>query len=215
MSSITGKGFRWGLFIGVLIVSSVLGVYFYRQVTVSAPTIDGVYLSVPSDIPDFHFTDNKNRLFSKENLKHHWTFLFFGFTNCGLVCPVTLTELSKMMVLLGKQTSASDMPQIVFVTVDPDRDTIERLNGYVTAFNPTFIGLRGDESATDALEKALHIVAAKMESSQSDKQKKNYTIDHTAEILLINPDAKLQAYLSYPHQAAQMASDYKQIVSAA
>ncbi len=213
MRSISSKYCRWTLFLCVLI-ASVSGAYFYRHATIAPPKIDGVYLSVPSDIPDFHFTDNKNHTFSKENLKNHWTFLFFGFTNCGFVCPSTLTELNKMMGLLEKKISASEMPQIVFISVDPERDTISRLNSYLTAFNPQFIGLRGKESDTEALEKELHIVAAKMESSQTGK-KKNYTIDHTAEILLVNPDGKLQAYLSYPHTASQMADDYKKILGAA
>jgi protein SCO1/2 len=214
MYPISHKICRWSI---VILLAMGLSAYlgFYHSHSASHPIkIDGVYLTTPSDIPNFHLTDNNNHVFSKESLKHHWTFLFFGFTNCGYVCPVTLTELNKMMVLLKKKLSTSDIPQIVFISVDPERDTVERLNGYLGTFNPQFIGLHGGEAETDALEKKLHIVAAKMESTQGNP-KKNYTIDHTAEILLINPDAKLQAYLSYPHQAEHMAKDYQKILTAA
>ena len=111
---------------------------------------------------------------------------------------------------LEKDLPQDQLPQVVLVSVDPERDTTQRINEYVKAFNPHFIGARGDMAATTALEKQLHIISVKM---LADGQGKNhYTINHSAEIMLFNPSAKLQAFLSYPHQAEQMANDYKLII---
>jgi len=173
--------------------------------------IDGIFVPTPTDITDFQLTDNVGKTFTKENLKGHWTMMFFGFTNCGMVCPTTLAELNKMYRTLQKELPDTQLPQVVLVSVDPERDTIERMNEYVTTFNPHFIGVRGDLPETESLKKQLHIVSAKM---QADGQgQSQYTINHSAEIMLFNPEAKVQAYLSYPHKADQMVSDYKSILS--
>ena len=172
--------------------------------------IDGIFLAQTKEIDDFHLIDTQNKSFSKKNLNGHWTMMFFGFTNCAMVCPTTMAALAEMYKQLEKDLPANQMPQIVMVSVDPDRDTLERMKDYVTSFNPQFIGARADIAETIALEKQLHIAAAKM---QVDGQGKNqYTMNHSAEILLFNPKGQLQAYLSFPHQAEQMAKDYKLIV---
>ena len=172
--------------------------------------INGFYLPKAVEIKKFSLIDNHGKLFNNNNLKNHWSFLFFGFTNCGFVCPTTLTELNKLYNSLKKQLPQNLIPQIVFISVDPERDTVKRLNSYVTAFNKQFIGLRGDELKIEQLENEMHIVAIKNQAEGSKKN--NYTIDHTAEILVINPKGQLQAYLSYPHKAEQMAKDYQLII---
>jgi len=174
--------------------------------------IDGLYLTPPQEIVDFQLTDNHHQPFTKQNLQGHWTFLFFGFTDCGMVCPLTMAALRDMQRTLQQELPTNQLPQVVFVSVDPERDTVERLNSYVTSFNPTFKGVRGDEDQTEQLEKQLHIVAAKMQVEGGKKDQ--YTIDHSAEIMVINPEGKLQAFFSYPHKADQMIKDYKAILSA-
>jgi len=159
---------------------------------------------------DFHLTDFNGKAFTNENLKGHWTMMFFGFTNCAMVCPTTMSALSGMYKQLQKELPQNQLPQVVMVSVDPDRDTQERMKDYVTSFNSQFKGVRADIAETVALEKQLHIVAAKIEvDGQGNNQ---YTVNHSAEILLFNPKGQVQAYLSYPHQAEQMAKDYSLIV---
>ncbi len=198
------------LFVIVILTLSILYLDFFHTETKPDIKIEGIYLPKAVEIKKFTLTDHHGKLFNNKNLKSHWTMLFFGFTNCGFVCPTTLTELNKMYYLLKNQLAPNLMPQIVFISVDPQRDTVKRINDYVTAFNPKFIGLRGEESETEKLENDLHILAAKTQTNQAGKN--NYTIDHTAEILLINPKGQLQAYMSYPHKAEQMAKDYKLMV---
>lgn len=172
--------------------------------------IDGVFLPQAKEIIDFQLTDNHGKPFTKENLKGHWTMLFFGFTNCGMVCPTTMAALNKMYLTLEKELPENQLPHVVMISVDPERDSVKRMNEYVTAFNSHFIGARGDMAVTEALEKQLSIAAVKMQAEGTGKN--HYSINHSAEILLFNPDAKLQAYLAYPHLPEQMVKDYKLIV---
>lgn len=174
--------------------------------------IDGVMLPQTKATENFNLTDNHGKSFTQENLKGHWTMVFFGFTNCGMVCPTTMAALSDMYKSLGNDLSANQLPQVVMVSVDPDRDSVQRMNDYVAAFNPSFIGIRGGIGETITLENQLHIAAAKIQTDE--KGKDHYTINHSAEILLFNPKGELQAYLSYPHEARQMAKDYKTILAA-
>ncbi len=174
--------------------------------------IDGVFLPAPKEITDFNLTDNKGNAFTKENLKGRWTMMFFGFTNCGYVCPTTLSALNKMYQSLQKDLSENQLPQVLFISVDPDRDSIKRINSFVSSFNANFIGARAEIEELAALEKQLNIAVVKM--MPPGKGKDRYNIDHSAEILLFNPDGKLQAYFSFPHEAPQMIKDYKAIIAA-
>lgn len=173
--------------------------------------VDGVFLSQTREINDFNLKDHHGNAFTRENLKGHWTMMFFGFTNCGMVCPTTMAALNEMYRTLQEQLPDNKLPQVVMVSVDPDRDSQERMSDYVKTFNPHFIGARAEIEETVALEKQLHIAAAKMVADGEGKD--HYTITHSAEILLFNPDAQLQAYLSYPHKPKQMVQDYKLILA--
>lgn len=172
--------------------------------------IEGVFLPAAKEISDFNLTANNNQPFTKESMKGHWTMMFFGFTNCGYVCPTTLTELNKMYKVLQKELPANQLPQIVLVSVDPERDSVSRMNDYINSFNSQFIGVRADLKETEALENQLHISAIKMQAE--GKGKDHYMINHSAEILLFNPDAKIQAYFSFPHKSAILVNDYKLIL---
>lgn len=198
----------------VILTMTIIILYFGAlrgpKLTPANIKIDGVYLPTPQNINDFKFIDNQGKAFSKKNLLGHWTFMFFGFTNCGMVCPTTLAELNKMYQTLQSQLADSDMPHVVMMSVDPDRDSVSKMNEYVHVFNKNFIGARADIAETITLEKQLHIAAAKMEADGEGKN--HYTINHTSDILIFNPKGQLQAFLAYPHNAKQMVNDYKSIL---
>lgn len=198
--------------IGTILASVVyFGIIRPQQVsTYKNVKINGVYLTTPKEIKNFHLTDNHDKPFTNQNLQGHWTMMFFGFTNCAMVCPITMAALNDMYIKLQKDLPTNQLPQIVMVSVDPDRDTVERMNDYVTSFNDHFIGTRTEIEPTVELEKQLNIAAAKIQAD--GKGKNNYSINHSAEILLFNPEGKLQAYMSYPHEPEQMAQDYKLIL---
>jgi protein SCO1/2 len=135
--------------------------------------------------------------------------MFFGFTNCGMVCPTTMASLNSMYRTLQQQIPDKQLPSVVMVSVDPERDTQERMNDYVTTFNKNFIGARAELPEITQLEKELHLVAVKMQAGTGKNQ---YTINHSAEIMVFNPEGKLQAFMSYPHDAEQMVVDYKNML---
>jgi protein SCO1/2 len=163
--------------------------------------IHGTYINNPKEISEFHLIDEKGKSLTKKRFKSHWTILFFGFTNCTMVCPTTLTELSKMYNQLEKDLPENKVPQIVFISVDPARDNLARLKQFIHAFNPHFIAARARADLILALEKELHLTI----SSEN-------LLNHSMEIILLNPEVRAQAYFSYPHEASQLVKDYKLIV---
>lgn len=196
------------IFAAIAVVTIYFGVIQHQQkVRPQDIKINGAFLVPPKQISDFQLTDTHGKALTKENLKGRWTIMFFGFTNCGLVCPTTLSSLNKMYNALQKELPESKLPQVVFVTVDPERDTPKKLESYMKAFNSNFVGATGDASMLSALEKQLHIVAIKVQTDQ------DYYYDHSAELLLFNPDAQVQAYMSYPHKPEQLVKDYKLILN--
>jgi protein SCO1/2 len=172
--------------------------------------IDGFFLPTPKEISNFKLTTNQGKIFTKDDLKGHMTLMFFGFTNCRYVCPTTLATLNKMYQILEKELPANQLPQMIMVSVDPERDSVEKMNSYVNSFNPHIIGARSDTKQILALAKQLNIVAIKV---QEGPGKNDYYMDHSAEILVFNPEGQLQAYLSYPHKVKQMIEDYKSMLS--
>ncbi len=172
--------------------------------------IDGTILPKPHSLKPFNLTSNTDTPYTKNNLKGHWTLMFFGFTNCAYVCPTTMSAMNKMYQQLQTDMPKIQLPQVVMISVDPARDSVKRMNGYVKAFNPNFIGARGSMPELKALTKQLSIAFMKKETKDG-----HYTISHSAEVMLLDPDGNLRAYFSYPHTGKQMAQDYEHIIKAA
>jgi len=116
--------------------------------------------------------------------------LFFGYTQCPDVCPTTLSELAEVMKRLGPE---ADRVQVLFATIDPERDTAELLARYVPAFNPTFLGLYGDADATARTAKEFRILYQK----QPGRTPGSYTMDHSAGTFVFDPQGRLRLYVSY------------------
>lgn len=173
--------------------------------------INGVFLAESKTIKDFQLTDHKGKAFSKDNLMDHWTIMFFGFTHCGYVCPTTMTELNKMYKKLKIELPENKLPQVVLVTVDPARDSQSRMKDFVNAFNADFRGVRADLKDTEVFERQLHITAVKVQ--EKNQPKDQYSVNHSAEILLFNPKGQLQAYLFFPPKADRLVRDYKVILA--
>jgi protein SCO1/2 len=128
---------------------------------------------------DFHLFDAAGKPRSLADFRGKVVALFFGYTHCPDVCPTTLADLARVMNMLGKD---ADKVQVLFVTLDPDRDTREILGQYPPAFHTTFIGLSGDASATQAAAQAFGIVFQKQPTKSG-----SYTLDHSAGTFLIAP----------------------------
>lgn len=174
----------------------------------NGPTLAKATLLEPArPLPSMAFIDQQGQPFGPERLRGHWSILFFGFTSCPDVCPTTLALLAQVEKQLT-DLPAGRRPHIVLVSVDPQRDTPERLARYVQSFSPTFTGVTGEQQAVH--EFALRMGVPVAISSLPDG---NYTVDHSAAIFVIDPSGALRALSSTPHSVALIAEDYRSIVA--
>jgi len=172
----------------------------------------GTFLNTTRSLSDFKLTDHSEAAFTPQSLKGKWSFLFFGYTHCPDVCPNTLTVLKVIASQLEKtMPKIANSTQTIFVSVDPERDTPKHLKQFVQYFNQRFIGVTGPHVELQKLTKQLGILYAIGDIDNKDKNKKNYLVDHSAHILLFNPQGHFQALFSYPHDARKLLKDYQLI----
>jgi len=196
----------------VAIVAIAAGMLASRAVFEhAAPTAlaAGTLLSPPRPLPQGRFTDQDGAAFDPRRLRGHWSLMFFGFTSCPDVCPTTLAMLAQVRKSLADLPQAQ-RPQVILVSVDPRRDTPQRLAAYVRYFDPAFLGITtGDQQALEEFARQMGVVV-----SVSELPDGNYTVDHSAAVFLVDPQAALRALFSPPHSAQLIAADYRHIVGA-
>ncbi len=194
------------LFIGIFVSQ-----HWHNKKNIDPNQFHGTYLQMPRAVNNFALLGVDGKPFTNESLQGRWTLIFFGFTNCGYVCPTTMTELAKMYRLL-EEKKITDLPQVVMITLDPQRDTVEKLNQYVSSFDPHFYGARGDESAINAMTREMGIAYAKV-TNKNDADGQNYDMQHSGAVMLFNPQGELSAFFTTPHRANLLAKDYMLLVS--
>lgn len=167
----------------------------------------GTRLSEPRPLPEFRLLDGNGQAFTREDLAGHWSLVFFGFTHCPDVCPNTLFMLDR----LTEQLSAAGKtpPQVVFVSVDPHRDSVEAVHDYVAYFNPGFIGL----TATGDHDEDLRKLAGSMSVAYDVQAGDEYTVMHSSAVLLVDPQSRLHALFTPPLEAAKIAADIAPLLS--
>ncbi|GAB2181030.1 hypothetical protein DLREEDagrD3_12530 [Denitratisoma sp. agr-D3] len=205
---------RKGLLVGAIVLAAGAGWLASRAArhdgghavlpTVKAATV----LAEGKQLPDFQLRGHGGA-FSRRDLEGHWTFMFFGYTHCPDVCP---TALSLMRDVRSRLAGGNvPLPGVVFVSVDGARDSQELLDRYVPAFDPSFIGVGGTDEALSPLVRALGVFYQRHEKEDP----RNYTVDHSAAMYLIDPQGRLKAVFMPPVPADRMAADYQAIVAAA
>jgi protein SCO1 len=147
-------------------------------------------------------TDHHGKATNLTTFKGKVVVLFFGYTHCPDVCPTTMSELAQAMKLLGKD---ADRVQVLFVTLDPARDTPDVLAKYVPYFDPRFLGLSGSESQIADTARNFKISASK----QAPDARGNYSIDHSAGIYVYDQQGKIRLYINYGTPAAAIAHDLR------
>jgi protein SCO1/2 len=199
---------RLGLF---AIVAFVVGLVAAR--TLLAPrqvplpvTENATVFETPSAVPELHLVDQDGRPYTAAALRDRWTVAFFGFTHCPDVCPTTLALLKQMRQQLA-DLPETQRPHVVLFTVDPERDTPERLREYVRFFDPSFGAATGANEDVEQAAATFHVPYAKVPLPQG-----GYTMDHGAGIYLIDPDGRRIAYASPPFDAATLARDYRKVL---
>lgn len=165
----------------------------YYQPDPGHENIEGFFWPEPKQIGAFSVIDHHGNEFSLEDLRGKWSFLFFGYTYCPDICPVTMSVLNQFYKTLEPQESAET--QTLFVTVDPQRDTTGRLANYMGYFNPDFTGLGGTPEQINSLASQIGIVYLYGEPSADG----NYLVDHSSSVFLLDPRARLVSIFSAPH----------------
>ena len=195
--------------IGCIALGAGLGVYtseYYSVKTTEKPEIAGFLWPDPRVIQPFEVIDQHNQPFGLDNLQGKWSFLFFGFTHCPDICPITLTLLKQVQDNLALQNK-SDNVQMIFVTVDPERDTPEQVAEYVRYFDESFIGLTGTPEQIASLTNQMGVVHIKNEETTPGE----YLVDHSASIFLISPAGQWLAIFSAPHNTDDIATRFMSI----
>jgi protein SCO1/2 len=162
-------------------------------------------LPEPRSVPVFELTDQHGTAFGPDRLAGRWSLWFFGFTHCPDICPGTLFDLKH--VSDGLRTAAPDGAeglQVIFVSVDPERDRPERLRAYLDYFDPGFVALTGPHDRLEPLTRALGI-AYRIEPHEAGAA--SYAVDHSASVLLTAPDGRLYGVFPAPHDAALIQAD--------
>jgi len=153
----------------------------------------------------FSLKDFNGRIRTLEDFKGKVVVLFFGFTHCPDICPTTLTDLKKTMVLLKDKASAV---QVIVITLDPVRDTEDVLKKFIPTFNSSFLGLTGTENDIDKVANQLKIFNKKV----NDGSKAGYTIDHSAGLYVIDKKGSIKLHISNGQKPEDLASDLAKLI---
>jgi len=168
-----------------------------------------VLLPEPRVIADFTLTDHNGNPFSLKDFEGHWSLLFFGYTSCPDICPSTLFQLQQARQLMLQNAAGNEIPQIYLVSVDFERDTQQKLAEYLHYFDSSFVGLRGEEKQMRALALQLGVVYFIEPHEDGAVQ---YQVDHSASLLLIDPQGRLEGILPAPHEAKRIAQDVMTVI---
>ena len=200
---------------GAAVLAAVLALasgYWVSDYLLGKPhELSGLHATVfsqPRDVQPFTLVDQTGKNFDNRSLQGRWTFIFFGYTHCPDVCPTTLSVLNSVA---RKLEDRKDQVQFVFISIDPERDTPEKLGQFVSYFNGKFIGATGGDDAINTLTRQLGVIYARIADTSGTA---NYLMDHSASILLFDPAGRFHAVYTPPLRAADMANDFKVISEA-
>ncbi len=194
------------MFVGVAALAILVGLVAqqFKNRPVNLPQFEQlVILPTPKTLGPVNFTDHNNEAFTAQNFANKWTILFFAFTNCPDICPSTLHTMKTVKQDLVKAGVWSQF-QLAMVTVDPARDSTERLKQYVPFFDTEFIGLRADEQYTSEFAKSVGILFFKGETLENG----GYDVDHGAALILINPQGEFAGAFNAPHTQNVLTADF-------
>jgi protein SCO1/2 len=199
------------IWILLVFIAVVIGLFLHKFLSprVLSPqelALNGaVVFDKPRIIPPFELVDQKGAPFTLERLQGKWSLVFFGFTTCPDICPTTLATLSQWYKTLDKDIQAET--QVIMVTVDPARDTPEKLSTYMQHFDKDFIGVTGEFLAIKTLTDQLNVAFNKV-TLETD-----YTVDHSAHLVLLNPYGHYHGIFKPPFQLGQLKTTYQSIVT--
>lgn len=166
----------------------------------------GVLLKQPRELRSFQLGRADGGSFDERDFQGHWSLVFAGFTHCPDICPSTLALLNTVSSRLAE---AGKPVQVVFVSVDPERDTPVVMRGYVGYFDPSFIAITGPEDQLSILMSSLGLIYVKVPGDVEG----SYTMDHSAALVLINPEGRIAGYFAPPHRIEALTADLARVMS--
>ena len=161
-------------------------------------------LPTPLPLPEFELLDQSGQQFNRQSLRGGWSLVFFGFTHCPDICPATLQQLAiaRGKVMAARNGQENSFPQIILISVDPERDSVEIMREYVGHFAADIKGVTG---SIEELKKLTSVLGIFFDKSTDDGE--DYNVAHSAVVLLINPDAEFHALFSAPHNVENFVND--------
>ncbi len=204
-----------GIIKTVIIIVIVMAVFFAlflnklfspRIMSIEELQINGaIVLDPPRIIKPFSLIDHHGKPFNNESLKGKWTLMYFGFTHCPDICPTSLAKLSQVYKQL--KPAIQNKTQIILVSVDPARDTQEKLAEYVPYFHEDFIGVSGEFTEILKFSRNVNVVFNKVMTGD------DYTVDHSGNIVLVNPEGHYQGFFKPPFELGRLKTTYSSIVT--
>ncbi len=159
-------------------------------------------------LPDFELINHDGESFNRSSMQGKWHLLFFGYTHCPDFCPASLQAMADMLKLID-DSDVSGAIQVVFVSVDPDRDTPEILKNYVQYFNPEFIGVTGTEQNLNVLTKSIGI---RYFLDRENPEQTSYLVSHSSALILLNPAVEFAGLFRAPQNIQAIADDLTKII---
>ena len=194
------------LLIAVALIALIIGAMLQTkqaQKSTAQPEFERVILLPnPRSVSAFNLVDHRGNDFTLDSVAGKWSLLFFGFTHCPDICPTTLLTLKNIRNTLSANGKWPDL-NIIMVSVDPDRDTVERLAQYVPFFHPEFTGVTGTTEAITQFAKELGILFVKREADESGF----YDVDHSVSMVLLNPRGEYAGVITAPHEEVTLETD--------
>ena len=163
---------------------------------------------VPRRISDFSLLDQNGNSVDLNLLKDKWSLIFFGYTYCPDICPLTMATLNQFSELIEGELGFEKEPQVIMVSVDPQRDSLDKLRDYVGYFNDAYLGLTGEYIDIFNFASQLNIAFAYVPGGE------DYLVTHSGEIALINPNGHFHGFFKVPHDPVKMAENFEIITSA-
>lgn len=191
--------------IGALALMAGLIATIWLQKPANVTIESGTLLQTPRPLGEFKAIDEHGAPVTRESLQGRWTLIFPGFTNCPDVCPTTLALLAQVNKRLGP---AAQNLRVDFLSLDPDRDTPDKLKIYAQAFDPSFMAMTAPEPELQNLARMLGLAYAKVPGKSAD----DYSMDHSAALILIDPQARIAGYLTPPFDADRLTTDLQRIL---
>ena len=201
----TGLAWAWLLAAAAVFAGGLFfGLQYFTPRAQEPLSVGGIYFDQPQPVEDFRLAGIDDAEFTADDLRGDWTFIYFGYTFCPDACPLTLAQLSKVQQQLAQQNLDNDVGYLL-ISVDPARDSPERLKEYTASFHPKFRGTTGEREQLDTLTSALGIY---YQIHDPEPGEDYYLVDHSSALVLINPQGRLQAVLTPPFSPAQLTEDF-------